>query len=148
METQSNRKLSVKVKQFSLIALSLAKDGPIKQDGGPDPAIQSVKYRQKLYPWRYFVILPRKGDKIKISSSGADALAPVLAGVRRVLKEYGAGTKAAQRALYKYTESSPSYPPRSVGAGPGMAPYAYGEQLPVVKQVDAYGGDLQKVESY
>lgn len=70
IETQSNRPVSVKVKQFSL------KNARIK-----DEFVQVTPYH-----WYYFVIIPSRGYPIKISSKDPDALKPVHDGVHRVLE--------------------------------------------------------------
>lgn len=70
IETQSNRPVSVKVKQFSL------KNARIK-----DEFVQVTPYH-----WYYFVIVPSQGCPIKISSKNPDALKPVHDGVHRVLE--------------------------------------------------------------
>ena len=44
-----------------------------------------VKYKNKLHPWKYVVILPISRNPIKISSPNLVQLKPVHEGIRRVL---------------------------------------------------------------
>ena len=44
-----------------------------------------VKYKNKLHPWKYIVILPVSRNPIKIASPNLAQLRPVHEGVRRVL---------------------------------------------------------------
>ena len=76
IETQARRPVSVKVKQFSLQGARIQNDWQ-----GP----QMVKYKNKLHPWKYIVILPISRNPIKISSPNLAQLKPVHEGVRRVL---------------------------------------------------------------
>jgi hypothetical protein len=76
IETQARRPVSVKVKQFSL------QGGRIQNDWqGP----QMVKYKNKIHPWKYIVVLPIARNPIKISSPNLSQLKPVHEGIRRVL---------------------------------------------------------------
>ena len=76
IETQARRPVSVKVKQFSLQGARIQNDWQ-----GP----QMVKYKNKLHPWKYIVILPVSRNPIKIASPNLAQLRPVHEGVRRVL---------------------------------------------------------------
>lgn len=76
IETQARRPVSVKVKQFSLQGARVQNDWQ-----GP----QMVKYKNKLHPWKYIVILPVSRNPIKISSPNLAQLKPVHEGIRRVL---------------------------------------------------------------
>ena len=76
IETQARRPVSVKVKQFSLQGARIQNDWQ-----GP----QMVKYKNKLHPWKYIVILPISRNPIKIASPNLAQLKPVHEGVRRVL---------------------------------------------------------------
>lgn len=76
IETQARRPVSVKVKQFSLQGARIQNDWQ-----GP----QMVKYKNKLHPWKYIVILPVARNPIKISSPNLGQLKPVHEGIRRVL---------------------------------------------------------------
>lgn len=76
IETQARRPVSVKVKQFSLQGARIQNDWQ-----GP----QMVKYKNKLHPWKYIVVLPVARNPIKISSPNLAALKPVHEGIRRVL---------------------------------------------------------------
>ena len=76
IETQARRPVSVKVKQFSLQGARIQNDWQ-----GP----QMVKYKNKLHPWKYIVILPISRNPIKIASPNLGQLKPVHEGVRRVL---------------------------------------------------------------
>ena len=44
-----------------------------------------VKYKNKLHPWKYIVVLPISRNPIKISSPNLAQLKPVHEGIRRVL---------------------------------------------------------------
>jgi hypothetical protein len=76
IETQARRPVSVKVKQFSLQGARVQNDWQ-----GP----QMVKYKNKLHPWKYIVVLPVARNPIKISSPNLAHLKPVHEGIRRVL---------------------------------------------------------------
>jgi len=76
IETQARRPVSVKVKQFSLQGARIQNDWQ-----GP----QMVKYKNKLHPWKYVVVLPVSRNPIKISSPNLSQLKPVHEGIRRVL---------------------------------------------------------------
>jgi hypothetical protein len=76
IETQARRPVSVKVKQFSLQGARIQNDWQ-----GP----QMVKYKNKIHPWKYIVILPVARNPIKISSPNLSQLKPVHEGIRRVL---------------------------------------------------------------
>jgi len=68
--------VSVKVKQFSLQGARIQNDWQ-----GP----QMVKYKNKIHPWKYIVVLPVARNPIKISSPNLSQLKPVHEGIRRVL---------------------------------------------------------------
>jgi hypothetical protein len=76
IETQARRPVSVKVKQFSLQGARIQNDWQ-----GP----QMVKYKNKLHPWKYIVVLPVARNPIKVSSPNLASLKPVHEGIRRVL---------------------------------------------------------------
>lgn len=76
IETQARRPVTVKVKQFSLQGARIQNDWQ-----GP----QMVKYKNKLHPWKYIVVLPVARNPIKISSPNLAQLKPVHEGIRRVL---------------------------------------------------------------
>ncbi|KAL7466737.1 hypothetical protein ACHAXS_007018 [Conticribra weissflogii] len=77
IETQARRPISVKVKQFSLQGARIQNDWQ-----GP----QMVKYKNKLHPWKYIVVLPVSRNPIKIASPNLTSLKPVHEGIRRVLQ--------------------------------------------------------------
>jgi len=85
IETQARRPVSVKVKQFSLQGARIQNDWQ-----GP----QMVKYKNKLHPWKFIVILPVSRNPIKISSSNLSQLKPVHEGTRRVLIAQQRGNSA------------------------------------------------------
>lgn len=76
IETQARRPVSVKVKQFSMQGARIQNDWQ-----GP----QMVKYKNKLHPWKFIVVLPVSRNPIKISSPNLTQLKPVHEGIRRVL---------------------------------------------------------------
>jgi len=90
IETQARRPVSVKVKQFSMQGARIQNDWQ-----GP----QMVKYKNKLHPWKYIVVLPVSRNPIKISSPNLTQLKPVHEGIRRVLaaqqQNRGAGPNTA-----------------------------------------------------
>jgi hypothetical protein len=92
IETQARRPVTVKVKQFSLQGARIQNDWQ-----GP----QMVKYKNKLHPWKYIVVLPVARNPIKISSPNLASLKPVHEGVRRVLlaqqRSRGGGNAARAR---------------------------------------------------
>jgi len=104
IETQARRPVSVKVKQFSLQGARIQNDWQ-----GP----QMVKYKNKLHPWKYIVVLPVARNPIKISSPNLSQLKPVHEGIRRVLL-------AQQRS-----GSKPSHGPT---AGPVHQPDPYASE--------------------
>ena len=60
-----------------------------------------VKYKNKLHPWKYIVILPVSRNPIKIASPNLSQLKPVHEGIRRVLnaqqsRSGGGGHHSAQ----------------------------------------------------
>lgn len=110
IETQARRPVSVKVKQFSLQGARVQNDWQ-----GP----QMVKYKNKLHPWKYIVVLPVARNPIKISSPNLASLKPVHEGIRRVLLSQqrsrgGGGPTAApvaNRDPYSQQEYSQPPPP-------------------------------------
>lgn len=76
IETQARRPVSVKVKQFSMQGARIQNDWQ-----GP----QMVKYKNKLHPWKFIVVLPVARNPIKISSPNLSQLKNVHEGIRRVL---------------------------------------------------------------
>lgn len=91
-----------------------------------------VKYKNKLHPWKYIVVLPVARNPIKISSPNLSQLKPVHEGIRRVLlaqqRDHGhhAGTAAPMRGD-PYARSQNEYggdPHHSHGGGGD--PYARG----------------------
>jgi hypothetical protein len=93
IETQARRPVSVKVKQFSLQGARIQNDWQ-----GP----QMVKYKNKLHPWKYIVVLPVARNPIKISSPNLAQLKPVHEGIRRVLlaQQRGRGAPSRDRESY------------------------------------------------
>eukprot|EP00815_Leptocylindrus_aporus_P000942 CAMPEP_0116072242 /NCGR_PEP_ID=MMETSP0322-20121206/14364_1 /TAXON_ID=163516 /ORGANISM="Leptocylindrus danicus var. apora, Strain B651" /LENGTH=519 /DNA_ID=CAMNT_0003560955 /DNA_START=358 /DNA_END=1917 /DNA_ORIENTATION=- len=76
IDTQTHRPVSVKVKQFDLRGARINLDWQ---------GTQMIKYRNKLHPTRFFVIIPAEGKPIKISSPNTTQLRPVYEGVQRVI---------------------------------------------------------------
>eukprot|EP00978_Attheya_sp_CCMP212_P005016 scaffold11078_cov48-Attheya_sp.AAC.4 len=75
---------------------------------------QMVKYKNKLHPWKYIVVLPVSRNPIKISSPNLSQLKPVHEGIRRVLmaqqRDRGGGapnTAAPMRHADPYGRSPP-----------------------------------------
>ena len=58
-----------------------------------------VKYKNKLHPWKYVVILPISRNPIKIASPNLSQLKPVHEGIRRLLqsqqRDRGGGGRGA-----------------------------------------------------
>ena len=96
IETQARRPVSVKVKQFSLQGARIQNDWQ-----GP----QMVKYKNKLHPWKYIVVLPVSRNPIKIASPNLSQLRPVHEGIRRVLmsqqRDRGGGGPTRQPDPYR-----------------------------------------------
>ena len=107
IETQARRPVSVKVKQFSLQGARIQNDWQ-----GP----QMVKYKNKLHPWKYIVVLPVARNPIKISSPNLTQLKPVHEGIRRVLM-----------AQQRHNPHQPMRPQQADPYGRSQQPYgAYG----------------------
>lgn len=98
-ESQARRPISVKVKRFSL-------QGARIQNDWQEPRM--VKYKNKLHPWRYFVIIPAKGHPIKISSTDLAQLKPVHEGIRRLLLEQQRGGDSGN---VRVPTAKSTYPP-------------------------------------
>lgn len=64
-----------------------------------------VKYKNKLHPWKYIVVLPVSRNPIKIASPNLSQLRPVHEGVRRVLmsqqRDRGGGGPTRQPDPYR-----------------------------------------------
>mmetsp|Transcript_1602 Transcript_1602/g.2925 ORF Transcript_1602/g.2925 Transcript_1602/m.2925 type:complete len:698 (+) Transcript_1602:465-2558(+) len=117
IETQARRPVSVKVKQFSLQGARIQNDWQ-----GP----QMVKYKNKLHPWKYIVVLPVARNPIKISSPNLSQLKPVHEGIRRVLMAQQRHNPHQQpmrpQQVEPYGRSQPSY-----GGYAGGPPQQYGD---------------------
>jgi len=122
IETQARRPVSVKVKQFSLQGARVQNDWQ-----GP----QMVKYKNKLHPWKYIVVLPISRNPIKISSPNLGQLKPVHEGIRRVLM-------AQQR--YAPNAASPARDPYGGQQGSGQHHQGYGGSHPGHQQQGYSGG--------
>ena len=97
--------MSVKVKQFSLQGARIQNDWQ-----GP----QMVKYKNKLHPWKYIVILPIARNPIKISSPNLGQLKPVHEGIRRVLmaqQRYASGSGSGSERNDQYGEQQQQQQP-------------------------------------
>merc|ERR1712038_1261181 len=128
IETQARRPVSVKVKQFSLQGSRIQNDWQ-----GP----QMVKYKNKLHPWKYIVILPVSRNPIKISSPNLSQLKPVHEGVRRVLmaQQRHQPTSAPVQRADPYGQSPED---NGGGAPPGGQ---YGHQQGPPGGAQPYGGN-------
>ena len=104
IETQARRPVSVKVKQFSLQGARIQNDWQ-----GP----QMVKYKNKLHPWKYIVVLPVARNPIKISSPNLASLKPVHEGIRRVLlaqqRDRGNPSSSKQSSAPAPPQQQPQY---------------------------------------
>lgn len=142
IETQARRPVSVKVKQFSLQGARIQNDWQ-----GP----QMVKYKNKLHPWKYIVILPVSRNPIKISSPNLAQLKPVHEGIRRVLLAQQRGRAGQPHTAAPSRPSGGDYsrgpPQQDPYAGhhqaqqmppQQMPPQQYGQ--PQYGQQQAYGG--------
>jgi hypothetical protein len=113
IETQARRPISVKVKQFSLQGARIQNDWQ-----GP----QMVKYKNKLHPWKYIVVLPVARNPIKIGAPNLSQLKPVHEGIRRVLQAQqnrasGGGGGGGGHVVVASPVRGPSDPYRSGGGG-------------------------------
>jgi len=129
IETQARRPVSVKVKQFSLQGARIQNDWQ-----GP----QMVKYKNKLHPWKYIVVLPVARNPIKISSPNLASLKPCHEGIRRVLlaqqRDRGNTSSSRQQQQPQQQQQQQQAPPQqsysaqpqqqAAGAG-GQQPYRY-----------------------
>ena len=79
-----------------------------------------VKYKNKLHPWKYIVILPISRNPIKIASPNLSQLKPVHEGIRRVLqaqqRDRGGGGRGAGPVRGPHVDP---YNSRSNGGGGG-----------------------------
>lgn len=112
IETQARRPVSVKVKQFSLQGARIQNDWQ-----GP----QMVKYKNKLHPWKYVVVLPVSRNPIKISSPNLGQLKPVHEGIRRVLmaqQRHGGGGGGGGGGPPRNAPGAGAYDQRASGGDP------------------------------
>lgn len=69
-----------------------------------------VKYKNKLQPWKYIVVLPVGRNPIKISSPNLAQLKPVHEGIRRVLlaqqRDRGGGHDRGHDRSHDHRQSS------------------------------------------
>ncbi len=152
IETQARRPVSVKVKQFSLQGARIQNDWQ-----GP----QMVKYKNKLHPWKYVVVLPISRNPIKISSPNLAQLKPVHEGIRRVLMAqnryapsparsdpYGGPSAYNQYGGQQQHQSAPGQQP--YGGGDYGAPQGGGDYgAPPPQQQQHYsGGGYSGQEQY
>jgi hypothetical protein len=137
--------VSVKVKQFSLQGARIQNDWQ-----GP----QIAKYKNKLHPWKYIVVLPVAGNPIKISSPNLTQLKPVHEGIRRVLM----AQQRHQPQQQNYEQGPPQGhsqhyggpPPQQYGAPGGPPPQQYGAPggPPSPQQYGAPGGPPPQQQQY
>lgn len=137
IETQARRPVSVKVKQFSLQGARIQNDWQ-----GP----QMVKYKNKLHPWKYIVVLPVSRNPIKISSPNLSQLKPVHEGIRRVLM----AQQRHQAPSHPHGGPSDPYARGGGGGGYGGPPppqqqQHYGAPPP---QQGGYGGPPPQQQQY
>ena len=108
-----------------------------------------VKYKNKLHPWKYIVILPVSRNPIKISSPNLSQLKPVHEGVRRVLmaqQRHQPTSAPVQRAdPYGQPPEDGQYggPPPGGAAPPGVGvggQPSYGGPPPGGNMYDTQGG--------
>eukprot|EP00522_Entomoneis_paludosa_P018335 CAMPEP_0172451460 /NCGR_PEP_ID=MMETSP1065-20121228/9503_1 /TAXON_ID=265537 /ORGANISM="Amphiprora paludosa, Strain CCMP125" /LENGTH=631 /DNA_ID=CAMNT_0013203421 /DNA_START=120 /DNA_END=2015 /DNA_ORIENTATION=+ len=135
IETQARRPVSVKVKQFSLQGARIQNDWQ-----GP----QMVKYKNKLHPWKYIVVLPVARNPIKISSPNLASLKPVHEGIRRVLlaQQRDRGNKPSQsnHQQHQQQHQQQQQPPQQ------QQPQYH--QAPPPQQQPAYGQPPQQQYGY
>merc|ERR1712038_607987 len=137
IETQARRPVSVKVKQFSLQGARIQNDWQ-----GP----QMVKYKNKLHPWKYIVILPISRNPIKISSPNLAQLKPVHEGIRRVLmaqQRYAPSSRGdpyggQQQGGGNYNQGPPPQQQQQYGQPQQGGPYGGGPP-PQQQQYGGYG---------
>jgi len=111
IETQARRPVSVKVKQFSLQGARVQNDWQ-----GP----QMVKYKNKLHPWKFIVVLPVSRNPIKISSPNLTQLKPVHEGIRRVLAAQQRSHGPSAGPVRSNSSRHPGlHPPQGGGGGGG-----------------------------
>jgi len=118
LEVTSQRRLSVKVKEFDLRGARIVNDW-----NGP----QLVHHKNMQLPLKYFVIQPNRGNPIKISSPTLTELTPVHEAVRRFIKtgqrgqgqHYHGGTSSYANTE-AYGQNSHGDGRRSALAGPAL----------------------------
>jgi len=76
-DKQAKRSISVKVKRFSLNGAQILNDWD---------DLQMANYKNEPSSWHFFVVIPKKGKPIKISSTSSDDLKGVYDGIQRALK--------------------------------------------------------------
>lgn len=94
---------------------------------------QMVKYKNKLHPWKYIVVLPVARNPIKISSPNLAQLKPVHEGIRRVLlaqqrSRGGGGGSGRERESYSAGQREPDRPAES-GDGDAARPSSNDQYL-------------------
>jgi len=94
-----------------------------------------VKYKNKLHPWKYIVILPISRNPMKIASPSLNQLKPVHEGIRRVLmaqqRDRGSGGQRAPQGRD---------PHRRAAGGQGSGQGGGGEQRGGAANSGAYHG--------
>ena len=134
IETQARRPVSVKVKQFSLQGARVQNDWQ-----GP----QMVKYKNKLHPWKYIVVLPVARNPIKISSPNLAHLKPAHEGIRRVLL-----SQQRDRGGGGHTAAPVRRDPYSGGGGEQQGrvdPYSQ-QRVPQQQQQQQHHGQSQQAQ--
>ena len=133
IETQARRPVSVKVKQFSLQGARIQNDWQ-----GP----QMVKYKNKLHPWKYIVVLPVARNPIKISAPNLSSLKPVHEGIRRVLlaqqRDRGSRRSSGGGHPQENGYDNGGSPQRSAPPQQSYSPQAYSPQQQYHQQQPQY----------
>ena len=91
-----------------------------------------VKYKNKLHPWKYIVVLPVGRNPIKISAPNLSQLKPVHEGIRRVLlaqqrsggRGGGGRSSSSQREQQRYHHDNYARP-QPQPAYAQASPYRY-----------------------
>lgn len=135
IETQARRPVSVKVKQFSLQGARIQNDWQ-----GP----QMVKYKNKLHPWKYIVVLPIARNPIKISSPNLSQLKPVHEGIRRVLMQQQRSQQGGGQSTRSANQSSQG----SGGYSSGPPQQTQNYPPPQQQQYPGQGGGYPPQQNY
>ena len=101
-----------------------------------------VKYKNKLHPWKYIVVLPVARNPIKISAPNLSSLKPVHEGIRRVLlaqqRDRGSRRSSGGGHPQENGYDNGGSPQRSAPPQQSYSPQAYSPQQQYHQQQPQY----------